>query len=213
MRMILLYQTHSPFARKVLVLAHECGLADRIQVEHHETSPTSPNIEVYSRNPLGKVPVLLRPDRPPLFDSDVICAYLDELHGGRRFIPAAGEPRWNALCLQAAAQGLADTAVRIRWETVRRPAEFRYQPLADGYSRKLIEMYNWLEMNIAENEPVHIGHIAIATALSWIRFRKLPDFSDSRPKLTKWFEAFEQRASMLATPLSGETIDTPTGRT
>ena len=43
MRMILLYQTHSPFARKVLVFAHECGLADQLQVEHHETSPTNPN--------------------------------------------------------------------------------------------------------------------------------------------------------------------------
>jgi glutathione S-transferase len=72
--MKLLYQTHSPYARKALVFAYECGLADRIEVIHHETSPTRRNETVYAENPLGKVPVLLRPGKAPLFDSEVICA-------------------------------------------------------------------------------------------------------------------------------------------
>jgi glutathione S-transferase len=208
-RMILLYQTHSPYARKVLVFAHECGLEDRLHVEHHETSPTNPNMQVYKQNPLGKVPVLIRPDLPSLFDSDVICAYLDEQHSGRKLIPSAGEARWLALRLQAAAQGLADTAILLRWETVRRPAELRHATLAQGYHHKLIEAYDWLEANIAESVPLHVGHIAVATALSWMRFRDLPDFADGRPRLAKWFAEFEQRHSMLSTPLSGETVDTP----
>ena len=58
--MQLLYQTHSPYARKALVFAHEAGLAARIDVVHHETSPTLRNEQVYAQNPLGKVPVLLR---------------------------------------------------------------------------------------------------------------------------------------------------------
>jgi glutathione S-transferase len=210
MRMILLYQSHSPFARKVLVFAHERGLADQLQVEHHETSPTNPNAQVYNRNPLGKVPVLIRPDQPPLFDSDVICAYLDDLHDGRKLVPALGELRWRALCLQAVAQGLADTGIRLRWETVRRPTAFRYQPLADGYRRKLLATYDWLETNIGEHDPLHVGHIAIATTLSWLKFRDMADFYDRRPKLSGWFTAFEQRASMLATPFFGESVDTPT---
>ncbi|MBW8810210.1 MAG: glutathione S-transferase N-terminal domain-containing protein, partial [Lysobacter sp.] len=74
--MQLLYQTHSPYARKALVFAHEAGLADRIEVVHHETSPTLRNDAVYAQNPLGKVPVLIRPGQPALFDSDIICAYL-----------------------------------------------------------------------------------------------------------------------------------------
>src|SRR5919197_68236 len=78
--MKLLYQTHSPYARKVLVFAHEAGLADRIEVVHHETSPTRRNEQVFAENPLGKVPVLIRAGLPPIFDSDVICAYLDTLH-------------------------------------------------------------------------------------------------------------------------------------
>ena len=75
--MKLLYQTHSPFARKVLVMAHEVGLAGRMEVIHHETSPTRRNEAVYAMNPLGKVPVLICDDGLVLFDSVVICSYLD----------------------------------------------------------------------------------------------------------------------------------------
>jgi glutathione S-transferase len=78
----MLYQTHSAFARKVLVFAYETDLAKQIEVIHYEISPTARNEGVFKQNPLGKVPVLLRPGLTPLFDSDVICAYLDTLHGG-----------------------------------------------------------------------------------------------------------------------------------
>ena len=70
--MKLLYQTHSPYARQVLVLAHEVGLADRLEVIHHETSPTRRNAAVFAVNPLGKVPVLVLDDGLALFDSAVI---------------------------------------------------------------------------------------------------------------------------------------------
>lgn len=102
--MKLLYQTHSPYARKALVFAHEVGLASRIEVVHHETSPTNRNDEVFAQNPLGKVPVLIRSGLPPIFDSDVICAYLDTQHDGCRLIPEEGEARWHALRVQAVAQ-------------------------------------------------------------------------------------------------------------
>ena len=85
--MKLLYQTHSPYARKVLVFAHEAGLADRLSVVHQETSPTQRNEAVFAQNPLGKVPVLIRENAQPLFDSDVICAYFDTLHDGPKLIP------------------------------------------------------------------------------------------------------------------------------
>ncbi|HEV7446148.1 MAG TPA: glutathione S-transferase N-terminal domain-containing protein, partial [Steroidobacteraceae bacterium] len=66
--MRLLYQTHSPYARKVLVAAHEMGLQHRLCVVHHETSPTRRNEEVLALNPLGKVPVLICDDGAVLFD-------------------------------------------------------------------------------------------------------------------------------------------------
>lgn len=205
--MKLLYQTHSPYARKALVFAHEAGLARQIEVVHHETSPTRRNEHVFAENPLGKVPVLLRPGQPPIFDSDVICAYLDTLHADRKLIPQEGEPRWRALRLQAVAQGLADAGIQLRWETVRRPAELRYPPLRDGYTEKLTTSYDWLERELDSDAPVHVGHIALATCLDWLEFRELPGFRDGRPRLSAWFDEFAERPSMRATPLSGETKD------
>lgn len=205
--MKLLYQTHSPYARKTLVFAHEAGLADRLQVVHHETSPTRRNPDVFAENPLGKVPVLARPGQASLFDSDVICAYLDTLHQGRRLIPGEGEARWRALRAQAVAQGIAEAGIAVRWETVRRPEALRYAPLRDGQVEKLIASYDWLEEELDASAPVDVGHIAVATALAWIEFRDLPGFRKNRPKLVAWFDAFGRRASMRATPLSGETRD------
>jgi glutathione S-transferase len=205
--MKLLYQTHSPYARKALVFAHEVGIADRIEVVHHETSPTKRNAEVVAENPLGTVPVLIRPGLPPLFDSDVICAYLDTLHQRDRLIPAEGEARWQALRLQAVAQGLSGAGGSLRWETVRRPAPLRYPPLSNGYVLKLTTSYDWLEAELDVDSPLHLGHIAVATALSWIEFRELPEFRDGRPRLTAWFDAFSARPSTRVTPMSGQTHD------
>ncbi len=205
--MRLLYQTHSPYARKALVFAHEAGLAGRIEVVHHETSPTLRNEAVFAQNPLGKVPVLIRPSAAPLFDSDVICAYLDTLHDGRPLVPREGEARWLALRVQSVAQGLADAGIAVRWETVRRPEPLRYPQLRDGYIQKLIAGYDWLERELDVEAPVHVGHIAVATALGWLEFRELPGFREGRPRLTAWFDAFRTRPSMRATPLSGETHD------
>jgi glutathione S-transferase len=205
--MKLLYQTHSPFARKVLVFAHEAGMAGAIEVVPQETSPTRRNEAVFAANPLGKVPVLVRQGRAALFDSDVICAYLDTMHGGRKLIPADGEARWLALRDQALAQGLADAGIAVRWETVRRPEALRYAPLRDGYIDKLIAGYDWLERELDVSAPIHVGHIALATCLGWLEFRALPDFRDRRPRLSDWFDEFQGRPSMRATPLSGETHD------
>lgn len=205
--MKLLYQTHSPFARKVLVFAHEVGIADQIEVIHHETSPTLRNDEVFAQNPLGKIPVLIRPGVPPIFDSDVICAYLDTVHSGRRLIPPEGEARWQALRVQALSQGLADAGIAIRWETTRRPESLRYPALRDGYIAKLTAAFDWLESELDIGSPVHIGHVALATTLSWLEFRELPSFRPRRPRLTQWFDQIDARPSMRATPLSGETQD------
>jgi glutathione S-transferase len=208
----LLYQSHSPYARKVLVSAHELGLADSIAVVHHETSPTNRNDAVFAANPLGKVPVLLTPDAGALFDSVVICDYLDRLGGAGRLIPREGPARYQALRLQALAQGLCDAGIALRWETVRRPEALRYPPLAQGQAMKLLEAYEHLETQVefgaqASAGQVTIGQIALATALAWLEFRDLPGFRKCAPRLTAWYDDFSQRPSMRATPYDGETQD------
>jgi glutathione S-transferase len=209
--MKLFYQTHSPYARKVLVLAHETGLADRLEVIHHETSPTRRNEEVFDVNPLGKVPVLILDDGATLFDSNVICEYLDGLHDGARLIPIGGRARFFSLRLQALAQGLCEAGIAVRHETDRRPEAYRYPAMRDGQIEKLTAAYDFLEREglsvEADTHHVDIGQIALGTALSWIEFRGLPAFEPGRPRLSAWYRALIQRPSMLATPLTGETVD------
>ena len=212
--MKLFYQTHSPYARKVLVMAHEVGLADRLQVIHHETSPTLRNDEVFNVNPLGKVPVLIREDGPVLFDSNVICEYLDGLHARQPAIPKENGERMLCLRRQALAQGLCDAGILVRHETERRPEPYRYAPMRDGQIEKLLSAYDFLENEDpaidprnAEADYVDIGQIALATALSWLAFRRLPAFEPGRPRLSAWYRRFVQRPSMLATPFVGETVD------
>ena len=206
-QMTLYYQTHSPYARKALVFAYEAGLADRIEVVHQETSPTRRNELVFGLNPLGKVPVLVAGDGGVIFDSNVICEYFDTLHDGPKLVPEAGEARWKALRMQAVAQGLADSGIAVRWESERRPEPLRYPPLRDGHIAKLVASYDWLEQELDPDTPLHVGHIAVAAALGWLEFRELPSFRPGHPKLSAWFDAFDARPSMRATPLAGETHD------
>ncbi|YBV94680.1 glutathione S-transferase (plasmid) [Phyllobacteriaceae bacterium JZ32] len=204
--MQLLYQTHSPYARKVLVFAHETKLLPQLDVVHHETSPTRQNEMVYRYNPLGKVPVLICEDGLALFDSVVICDYLDSLHAGPKLIPAQGPERWETLRLQALAQGICDAGILLRWETERRPPALRYAALADGQAQKLAEAYAFVEQSIALEVSITVGHIALATALDWIVFRQLPGF-ERHSKLTAWYRDFIARPSMRATQYTGKTYD------
>lgn len=205
--MKLLYQTHSPYARKALVFAHEAGLADRLEVIHHETSPTLRNEAVHALNPLGKVPVLITEDDEAIFDSRVICEYLDSLHGALPLIPVAPAERIAALRLQAVADGLSDAGIQVRWETARRPVELRYPPLAKGQLAKVVAGCAFLERHFQPRDTPGLAEIAVATALSWIAFRSIHDFRPDCPRLAAWLDAFETRPSMLATTLVGETVD------
>jgi len=211
--MKLFYQTHSPYARKVLVMAHEAGLTDRLDVIHHETSPTVRNDTVFEQNPLGKVPVLILGNGFAMFDSTVICDYLDSLHDRERFIPPHGPARLVSLRWQALAQGMCDAGVAARYEAVRRPEALRYPAFRDGQLYKLIGAYDFLEHEAgiesrdAEAEHVDLGQIALATALDWLAFRQLPDFERGRPRLSAWYRAFLQRPSMRSTAFVGETVD------
>ena len=204
--MKLLYQTHSPYARKVLVAAHETGLADRLEVIHHETSPTRRNETVYAVNPLGKVPVLLLDDGTVLFDSNVICEYLDGLHHGPKLIPAPSIARYAVLRAQALAQGISDAGIAARWDLERRPQALRWPVLVDAYRDKIAATCAYLEREI-DTDAVDLGAIALATALSWIEFRQVYDFRHDHPRLAAWYDCFAQRPSMRATALSGATQD------
>ena len=95
--MKLYWSSRSPFVRKVMVCAHECGLAARIECVRTLVMMTRPNPDLLPVNPLGKIPTLVLDDGSALYDSTVICEYLDSLHGGSRLFPESGPARWTAM--------------------------------------------------------------------------------------------------------------------
>jgi glutathione S-transferase len=191
----------SPFVRKVLVLAHELGLSERLELVPERVSPVSPNETVYGDNPLGKIPALVTDDGTALYDSRVVCEFLDTLHVGAPMFPAAGEARWTALRRQALADGLMDAAVAVRYENLVRPEEGRWQGWVDGQMTKVRRAADAMEREAdALDATLDIGTIAVGCALGYLDFR-YPDegWRDARARLAAWFEGFSARPSMQAT--------------
>lgn len=195
----------SPFGRKVAIVARECGLADRIEFVPTAVVPTNPNKDVARDNPLIKIPVLVTDEGESLFDSLVICDYLDSLHPGEKVIPSAQPARRTALKLHALGSGIADAAVLSRYETVVRPENLRWPEWVSGQMAKINGSLDWLEANVAvlgsATAPrASIGQVGVACALGYLdfRFAAMP-WRPTRPKLAAWFAGFSQRASMRET--------------
>ena len=162
----------SPFARKVRVVARETGLAARIEEVVAAVSPVKANAEVGRSNPLMKVPTLVLDDGSALFDSPVICEYLDSLHAGRKLFPPSGDARWIALRLQAVGDGILDAGILTRYETVLRPKELQWTDWMKGQREKWHAGLDLLERNAAAlaGEPT-IGSITAGCVLGWLDFR------------------------------------------
>lgn len=198
--MKLFYTPTSPFVRKVLVAAHELGLADRIETTLLRPTPTKADPTLSRINPLNKIPALVLDGGAALYDSRVICEYLDSLGGGR-LIPAAGEERWRVLRQQALADGILDAAILLFYERVQRPAEFHWPPWLDGQAEKARQGLDALETEVASfPEPVDLAQIAAAITLGWLEFRApLGDLRATHPRLFAWYDRFRERPSMKAT--------------
>ncbi len=195
--MKLFWSPRSPFVRKVMVFAHEAGLAARIETVKTLVSSTSANRELMRINPLGKIPTLVTDDGQVLFDSYVICDYLDGLHAGDRLIPQAPDKRWQALRWHALGDNLLDNLVPWRGELMRPKPQQSPETLA-AYDAKTRASLDFLEGEAAAlgTAPVGIGHVALGVALGYIDFR-FPDLGwrDERPNLAAWHGTFTKRAS------------------
>ena len=194
------YNVASPFVRKVMAVAIETGLAERIEPVKSVPSPVAPVAELNADNPLGKVPCLVTNDGVALYDSRVICEYLDSLHHGPKLFPPSGAARWTALRRQALGDGIMDAAVLTRYETFTRPEEARWDAWIDSQKQKFRRGLDALEAESTSLDVVDVGTLAIACALGYLDFR----FADKnwrarRPRLAAWFEQFAKRPSIATT--------------
>lgn len=199
-RMRLYYSPASPYARKVRVVAIETGLDKKIETIEVALTPVQGNADVAKHNPVGKIPVLAVKGMD-LFDSPVICEYLDSLHKKRRLVPRKGRERWVALRLQAMADGLLDAALLARYENVLRPADRRWEDWTRGQMAKIDGVLDQLEAEAKslKGKPT-LGSIAVGCALGYLDLRFADhDWRAARPRLARWFADFSLLPSMRAT--------------
>jgi glutathione S-transferase len=177
----------SPFARKVRIGAHVVGLIDDIALEG---GPTGDDDVIYKQNPLGKIPVLVTESGRAIYDSPVILEYLDAITTPGALIPTETDARFDALRLQALADGILDAAILIIYEGRYRPDQEPYQPWLDFQRGKIERTLDVLAADPPAPEPITVGSIALASALGYLDFRKQVDWRTRNPALIPWLDAF-----------------------
>jgi glutathione S-transferase len=195
------WSPRSPFVRKVMIAAHERGVAGRLDCVRTVAATSKPHAELMKDNPLSKIPTLVLDDGTVLYDSPVICEYFDAIGDAEtsKLFPTEPKMRLLALRRQALGDGFLDLLVLLRDERTRaQPSQAR---LASATVRKQAVLES-LEIEAAElgASQFGIGHIAIGCTLCYLDFRYADEnWRDSHPRLAKWHVGFAARASVLAT--------------
>jgi glutathione S-transferase len=198
--MQLFHSPTTPFGRKVMVTILETGLADKVQVVDVMGTPLNPGTMPIGHNPLGKIPALLLDDGSVIYDSRVICRYLDDLAGAGLY-PAAPK-LWQTLTLEATADGILEAALSMVYEVRIRPTDKQFPDWIEGQWSKASRALDAVESNWMPhlNGPLDMAHIAIACALSYLDFRlDARAWRATRPNLAKWEAEFSTRPSMQNT--------------
>ncbi|WP_297338921.1 glutathione S-transferase [Pseudophaeobacter sp.] len=191
------YAPTSPFVRKVMVLLHETGTLDSVEIHNVATTPYAPSSDVQASNPLAKIPALERDDGPALYDSRVICEYLDA-----RAEAGLYTARWDSKVLEATADGMMDAAVLMTYEKRLRPEAQQSPEWIQAQLGKVLGACSALNARWMSHlqGPLDMGQIAVGCALSYLDFRH-PDagWRVGNEALADWFKDFESRPSMQAT--------------
>jgi glutathione S-transferase len=192
----------SPFTRKVRIVAHEKALPLEFVVD----SPMNSDSGVPAMNPLGKIPVLMRPDGSTLIDSMLIAEFLDTLNDRPRLLPVAGPERFEVREWEALAAGVMDAAVLIRMESIREPAE-RSDKWIVRQRGKIDRTLAFLERKLSGREwcvgqALTLADISLGCALSYLNFRfaEVP-WAANYAQIGRLCERLEARASFRAAPM------------
>lgn len=197
-KMRLHHSPNSPFVRKVRVAATEIGLIDRLEL--FVDDPRQADSPIARFNPLRRIPALELGDGESLFESVLICEYLDSLHDGPKLFPPIGPARWQALRLHALGDGAMTYAV-FRINETRRPEGERSPTMMARWQRDVGGTLDALEGRARELDgPITIGTVAVGCMLGYLDFRfPQDDWRRSHPALKRWYEGWSKRPSMAST--------------
>jgi glutathione S-transferase len=189
------YSPASPYVRKAMA----CAIARGVNIETWTVGTTDPAL--LPVNPLSKVPSLITDDGMALYDSPVICEYLDSIGDAPKLFPAAGPARWTALRRQALGDGMMDASQPRRREVALPQDQGRaeYIALQQG---KVVRALDVLEAEADQLGPLTtIGEITIACALGYLDFRFPHEpWRPGHPKLEAWY------AKVVALPPMARTM-------
>jgi len=197
--MKLYHSPMSPFVRKVMVLLSETGQLNDVEIVPVTTTPIAPMDGLLAKNPLAKIPALERNDGPTLYDSRVICAFLDARAGGGLY--PSGARKWETLTLEATADGILESAVSITYEGRVRPKEKQWDGWTDAQWTKVIGGCNAINTRWINHlsGPLDMGQISVACALAYLDFRHdVRGWREGNDVLATWYEGFKERDSMRA---------------
>lgn len=199
--MKLFFSPASPFVRKVMVCAIERGIDGQIEKLASAAHPINQDATIKAHNPTGKVPTLVADDGMAIYDSRVICEYIDSIGSAPALFPA-GADRWPALVLQSAADEMLDAALLARYEAVARPEALRWADWSSGQLTKMrTTVSSFSEAWLPHLESrLDIGTIAVGVSLAYLDFR-FPDIGwrSGNERLADWYARFAERPSMKAT--------------
>jgi glutathione S-transferase len=188
----------SPYVRKVNIVAHEHGLAERLRLTPVNTRSEPEKIAPH--NPLGKIPVLITDAGETIYDSPVICEYLDAEFGKHRLLPAAGPRRWQIMTMAALADGLLDAALLVRHERAR-PAAEQSAEWTELQLTKIHRALGHFEATVGSFSPeLDMAQVAVGAALGYIPLRLLDlEGFPKWPKLKAWYATQSLRPSFKNT--------------
>jgi len=196
--MKLLWSPPSPYARKVNITAALKGLKDRIELVSTDSAPHQ-NPALQKDNPLAKIPTLVLDNGTRVFDSHVICEYLDAVGSGPVLFPKDIETRVRTLTLAALADGILDAALLLVYEKRFRPEELWYKPWQERQQSKIDGALAWLEANVPDwtGSPDY-GHVTTACALGYLDLRHEGKWRARHPKLVAWLDRFAAEVPAFA---------------
>ncbi len=188
----------SPYARKAWMVVLEKGLAEEVEII--AVNPWESPSELTSKNPLSQVPALAIGQDQAVYDSRVICTYLDGLRDKPALVPQSGMERMAVLRMEALADGMCDVAVA----TFLARKDNGDNPDTPAIKRQLGKIEAVLKVMESEvplfEGALHLGTIAYSAALAYLdlRYGEL-QWRQQVPGLAKWFETIAQRPAMLTT--------------
>ena len=198
--MRLFHSPTTPYGRKVMMLLIETGQDGDDEVVNVAGTPLDPGTQPLGLNPLGKIPALELDDGSALYDSRVICRYLDDRAGAGLY--PAGASVWRVLTLEATADGILEAALLMVYEGRLRPEPLHFAPWVEGQWAKIARALDTLEARWIDHlaGPLDGGQIALACALSYLDFRHdARGWRAGHPRLSAWHADMASRPSMTVT--------------